>query len=91
MAFGAVQRAQSDAFGSKIWWRRPPPTPAINCFRSGASKRPAIQPKMRNRNMSMSAVNMALIALVALSLAACSTTGERPGGAGAGADKVAKL
>jgi len=41
--------------------------------------------------MSMSAVNMALIALVALSLAACSTTGERPGGAGAGADKVAKL
>ena len=89
MALGAVQRTQGDAFDSKIWWRRPPPSPAINCFRSGASKRPAIQPKMRNRNMSMSVVNMALIALAALSLAACSATGDRFGGAGA--DKVVKL
>jgi len=39
--------------------------------------------------MSMSAVNMALVALAALSLAACSATGDRFGGAGA--DKVVKL
>lgn len=41
--------------------------------------------------MSMSAVNMALVALAALSLATCSTTGGRFGGAGVGADKVVKL
>lgn len=39
--------------------------------------------------MSMSAVNMALVALAALSLATCSATGD--GFGGAGADKVAKL
>ena len=35
--------------------------------------------------MAVSTLNMALIALAALSLAACSTTDERWGGAGAGA------
>ena len=35
--------------------------------------------------MSISTLNMALVALAALSLGACSTTGERWGGAGVGA------
>ncbi len=35
--------------------------------------------------MSISTLNMALVALAALGLAACSTTGERLSGAGVGA------
>ena len=41
--------------------------------------------------MSISTLNMALVALAALSLMACSTTSVRLSRAGVGADKVVKL
>jgi hypothetical protein len=47
------------------------PLAAANALRSAASGRPAIQPRSRSRDMSVSILNMVLVGLAALSLMAC--------------------
>jgi hypothetical protein len=72
VAVGAVQRAQNgDAFGSRIWRRRPS-LAAANPLRPAAIQANGDQPKTRRRDMSIFIVNLALIALAALSLAQAS-------------------
>jgi hypothetical protein len=57
---------------------------------SAASKRPAIPPKTGNCDMSISTLNLALIALLALSLLPGSTTKVRVSRVGVDANEVAK-
>ena len=56
-----------------------PPLAAATPNRSAASRRLAVQPRARNPNMSIFALNMALAVLAALSLAAHSTPCRRFG------------